>query len=120
MAFSVEIQSELDGHLLPWPDVSARKMFGALVYMVDGKMFAIVHDQWLAIKVPQDHMAQLLEEPGARPFSSRQGIRFGDWVQLPLPEPAQAAGYLGWLDRSYQRARAARPSGKARASRSRR
>ena len=32
---------------------SIRNMFGAMVYMVGGKMFAFIHDDKLVVKLPQ-------------------------------------------------------------------
>ena len=44
MAFDEELKQALDSVLLSWPNVSSRKMFGQVGYMVEGQMFAALSD----------------------------------------------------------------------------
>ena len=102
MAFSTEIQSELDSHLLPWQDVSIRNMFGAMVYLVGGKMFAFIHDDKLVVKLPQADKAQAINGVGAMPYVLGHNGRFGDWMELPLASPDMVENTLPWIKKSYQ------------------
>ena len=102
MSFSTEIQSELDSYLLPWQDVSTRSMFGAMVYLVAGKMFAFIHDGKLVIKLPQADRAQAIDRVGARPYIRGHNGRFGDWVEPPLASPDAVGNTLSWIKKSYQ------------------
>jgi TfoX/Sxy family transcriptional regulator of competence genes len=97
VVFSVEIQSELDGHLLPWPDVSARKMFGALVYMVDGKMFAMLSEGTVAMKLPDQVRARALTLAGVSPFRP-MGRSFGRWVQFLVLLEDDVPVLTPWLE----------------------
>ena len=71
MAFSVEIQQELDALLLPWDDVSPRNMFGAMVYLVKGKMFAFVYDNRVIVKVPKEKQGSSGIANESQPLYSR-------------------------------------------------
>ncbi len=102
MSFSKEIQSELDSHLLPWQDVSTRNMFGAMVYLVGGKMFTFIYDGKLVVKVPQADRAEAIERAGAMPYTHGYNGRFGDWMEIPLDSPDMAENTLPWIEKSYQ------------------
>ncbi len=119
MAFSIEIQSELDAHLLPWQDVSTRKMFGAMVYLVGGKMFAFIYDARLVVKLPEEDKAEARERDGARPFILGNGSQFGDWMEFPISTPDRVEEALTWVGKSYQYVQATPRAGKARPRRRR-
>ena len=115
MAYSTAIQSKLDPFLLPWPDVSTRKMFGAMVYLVSGKMFAIVYGDRIVVKLPKDDMAVATSVGGARPFVVSRGRRFGDWMEFPPSSPGSVEGLLPWIMKSYELALATPATRKRRA-----
>ena len=87
MAFSTEIQGELDASLLPWRDVSTRKMFGSMVYMAGDKMFAFIHDDKLVVKLPQQEKARAAESGGARPSSTARTASSATGWSFPWPVP---------------------------------
>ena len=101
MAFSTEIQSELDSYLLPWKDVSTRSMFGAMAYLVGGKMFAFIHDSKLIVKLPQADKTQAIDLAGAMPYTLGHNGQFGDWMELPLSSPDMVESTLPWVEKSY-------------------
>ena len=104
MAFSAEIQQELDALLLPWDDVSPRNMFGAMVYLVKGKMFAFVYETRVIVKVPKENKAEAEERMKARPFFHRRTGKFGDWMELPLGGASGVEEALPWIRNSYDQA----------------
>ena len=101
MEFSVDVQEKLDPLLAAWDGVYARKMFGALVYMVGGKMFVIIHGGDVVVKLPKEDKAEASNTAGAHPFVVGVNGRFGDWMQLPLADPVRAAELLPRIDKSY-------------------
>ncbi|MCE2463891.1 MAG: TfoX/Sxy family protein [Dehalococcoidia bacterium] len=101
MAFSTEIQSELDSYLLPWKDVSTRSMFGAMAYLVSGKMFAFIHDSKLVVKLPQADKTQAIDHVGAMPYTLGHNGQFGDWMELSLTSPDMVESTLPWVEKSY-------------------
>ena len=111
MAFSVEIQQELDALLLPWDDVSPRNMFGAMVYLVKGKMFAFVYDNRVIVKVPKENKAAAESQMRASPFIHGHAGHFGDWMALPLRGAREVGKALPWIRTSYDQAQTSPPSG---------
>ena len=47
------VQGELDAMLLPWGDVSSRRMFGGLGYFVGDRLFAVYHRGAVASQAPR-------------------------------------------------------------------
>lgn len=110
VAFSAEIQQELDALLLPWEDVSPRKMFGAMVYLAKGKMFAFVYDNRVVVKVPEEQKSEAEKRMGAGPFIHGHTGKFGDWMELPLAGVREVGKALPWIRNSYDQAQNAPPA----------
>ena len=102
MAFSAEIHSELDARLVPWQDVSPRKMFGAMAYLVGDRLFAFIYDDWVVVKLPPEDKAAAGQGSGARPFTHSRSRKFGDWMEFPLVRSDEIEDALPWIKRSYQ------------------
>jgi TfoX/Sxy family transcriptional regulator of competence genes len=49
--------------------VTAKRMFGGLVYLRDGKIVAGVYGSDLLVRVGAEGMAEALARPGVRPFA---------------------------------------------------
>jgi TfoX/Sxy family transcriptional regulator of competence genes len=81
-----------------WPDVTARRMFGADCLLAKGRMFLIIMDDGFATKLPEDRYQRALEIPGVEPFTMR-GTPFGKWVKFPASE---AFALLPWLLVAYE------------------
>lgn len=94
------------------PHVSDRRMFGADVYMVQGRMFAFLETAVLGIKLPSEYRRDLLDNGVAQPYLSTQGRPFGDWLALPLRTPSEVERAVDLLEvaHGYAQERAARPS----------
>ena len=101
MAFSTEIQSEFYSYLLPWEDVSTRSMFGAMAYLVSGKMFAFIHDSKLVVNLPQEDKTQAIDSVGVMPYTLGHNGQFGDWMELPLTSTDMVERSLPWVEKSY-------------------
>ena len=46
------MQLQVEDHVLQWPGVKKRKIFGHDGYYVDGRLFAFIGDRGLVIKPP--------------------------------------------------------------------
>ena len=101
MAYSVDIKEQLDMRLLPWPDVTSRQMFGGVCYLHQGRMFAIIHDDSVVIKLPDGERRDAIENHAGREFSIGNGRTFGQWTEFPgiavsniaILEPLLNTGY---------------------------
>jgi TfoX/Sxy family transcriptional regulator of competence genes len=101
MPYDEALAERVRESLLPADEVSERKMFGGLAFLMGGHMFCgIVHDE-LMVKLGTDGATEALRRPGVRPmdFTGRisksmvfvapdalAGPALGDWI-------SQAAAY---------------------------
>ena len=113
------VQSDLDASLLPWRDVSTRRMFGGHGYFVGDRLFAVYHKGAVATKLPDSDRMQALDSGRARPFTPTPGRIFGNWVEFPVDEPGGIDSLLPWLETAIEHVRvtpskARRASGRAR------
>ena len=72
---------DLTSQWLSWPEVTARPMFGGVAVMMQGRMFVILTDSRVAVKLPDQAHHEALHEAGADPFLHR-GVPFGNWVYI--------------------------------------
>ena len=79
-----DFRQELEAHVLQWPDVTSKYMFGCLAYMVRGKMFAFINEDDLVINNLDSTSRQALAETHeAFPFESK-GKPVGSWMQVSV------------------------------------
>ena len=67
------------------PGVKEGKMFGFPAFYVAGKMFACVHGEGLALKLPVEEVESLLDRPGFTRFEPL-GRRMGGWVHIAFAD----------------------------------
>ncbi len=84
--------------LAPQPGVVARKMFGSLAFMLNGKMAVRVQDDNLVVRVGEANQQQALEHPFAKPLIIRGASRPA-WVTIE-PEGINTEAKLAeWVQR---------------------
>ena len=101
MAFDEELKQALDSVLLSWPNVSSRKMFGQVGYMVEGQMFAALSDGVVGAKLPDDLRQQAFQPAGVSPFRPT-GRPFGSWVQFVMLLADDVSAVIPWLEAASQ------------------
>jgi len=84
MAFSAEVAEEVRARLAVRDDVTEKKMFGGIAFMVRGNMAVGVSGEELMVRVGKDAHAELVELPGARTFDM-SGRPMEGWL-LVAPE----------------------------------
>lgn len=62
------------------PDTRVGKMFGYPALYGGGKMFACAYGDGVALKLPADVVAELIEEGGFEPFQPYGRARMREWV----------------------------------------
>jgi hypothetical protein len=72
----------LDEMLLLIPGVSARKTFGAPAYYIEGKMFACVHGEGVAIKLPEETIIEVFKRPDVVAFEPGGEIAMRGWAKI--------------------------------------
>jgi hypothetical protein len=68
-----------------------RRGFGAGTLMIDGRIFALVNDGRLVLKLPAGRVSTLIAEGRGLPWSAGKPAPLREWVAIPAEEP-------GWLD----------------------
>ena len=101
MAIDEEVRAALDGHLLPWQGVAARRMFGRVAYTVNRKMFAVLMEGVLGMKLTDDLRPRALSLAGVSPFRSPSGGPFGQWVQFVILLDDDVPAVLPWVEAAY-------------------
>ncbi len=112
MTNNPSVQNDLDALLLPWSEVSARRMFGGHGYFVGDRLFAVYHKGAVAAKLPEADRRQALDGGRARPFTPHPGRPFGDWVEFPVEETGAVEELLPWLERAFEYVQVTPPKGR--------
>jgi predicted DNA-binding protein (MmcQ/YjbR family) len=98
-----EAKAFLDKMLLHIPGVQGSKAFGYPAYKINGKVFAFVGKNGIAVKLPQERVRELVAQGGAmRPFEPAEGIVWREWVSVQLKDPALYRNYERLLEESIQ------------------
>jgi TfoX/Sxy family transcriptional regulator of competence genes len=78
-----EMIAAFDGALPKDARVERRNMFGFPVGFVNGNMFAGLHQNRVALRLPDDPRERAHHEHGAQPFEPMPGRVMKEWVVLP-------------------------------------
>jgi TfoX/Sxy family transcriptional regulator of competence genes len=96
MAHDEGLAQRIREHLQDQADVTERKMFGGLAFMLRGNMVAGVLGDALVARVGPDGTAQALAQPHARPFDFT-GKPMKGYVFVAPEGIASDQALAGWL-----------------------
>jgi TfoX/Sxy family transcriptional regulator of competence genes len=85
-------------------EVSERKMFGALAWMVGGHMACGVLGDELLVRLDPEEAERALAEPHVRQFASAQGRAMTGFVVVEPAGIADDASLAAWVDAGADRA----------------
>lgn len=98
-----DADKELFRSLLPdGPGVTERPMFGQLAGFVNGNMFVSLFGDRIAVKLPDQEAAELMEVPGADPFEPMAGKPMRGYVMLPASWHQQPEHAGEWIQKSLE------------------
>jgi hypothetical protein len=88
MTVQAATQAYVEDHVLQWPGVTKRKIFGHDGYYVDGRLFAFVGASGLVLKPPEEEREAIRAFDGARGWSpdSNADKENSNWVEVPCPD----------------------------------
>lgn len=112
MTLDPSVQSDLDAILLPWSEVSTRRMFGGQGYFVGDRLFAVYHKGVVAAKLPDPDRTQALDSGRARPFTPHPGRPFGEWVEFTMEEAGGFEALVPWLETAFEYVKVTPPKGR--------
>ena len=119
MAYSLELKDQLDLHLLPWPRVTSKEMFGSICYLYQNRMFAIIQDDSLVTKLPLADRERAITDHGAAEFTIGAGRSFGQWTRFQVASPPKVDDVIPWIEMGYSYVKSLPPSRAKRSKRGR-
>src|SRR5438309_290272 len=111
MAYDAELADRIRDVLAGEPDVSEKKMFGGLAFLVGGNMAVAASGQGgLMLRVDPEETDKLLEKPHARPFEMR-GREMQGWLRVDSEGVRTKRQLEPWVRRGVAYARSLPPKG---------
>ena len=99
MAFDENLAARIRAHLGKRTGVSERRMFGGMIFMLDGNMCCGVHREALIVRLGPHDAAKALTEPHTRVFDLT-GRPMKAWVLVEAEGLAKDTDLEKWLDRA--------------------
>jgi TfoX/Sxy family transcriptional regulator of competence genes len=97
MAYDEELVERVRELISPRAEVTEKKMFGSLCFLVGGKLAVCVRQEELLVRIDPDEVEEALAEDGVR-IAPMAGRRMRGWV-LVSPEKLEAPEQLSaWVD----------------------
>jgi hypothetical protein len=101
MAFDETLAARVRAHLSKRQRVAERKMFGGIIFMLQGNMCCGVHRDALIARLGPKEAGPALTEPHTRVFDLT-GRPMKAWVLVEPSGLAASAQLEGWVDRAAQ------------------
>lgn len=97
-----DLRLAFESEVLSWPHVTTRFMFGCLVYMAKGKLFAFLVDDSIVItRLDEASREALSAEYEAFAFESK-GKTIGGWMQVVVADESELAEIIDYVRKSYE------------------
>ncbi|OUZ08951.1 hypothetical protein BHE97_12220 [Aeromicrobium sp. PE09-221] len=107
MAYDLELADRLRDLLIAEPDLTEKRMFGGLAFLIGGAMAVAATDDGLLLRVDPEERDELMGDPLAGPWIMR-GKELRGWVRLGVDATTPSRTLEPWLERAICAARASR------------
>ena len=97
MEYDTELAKRVAAIIAVRRDVTDRKMFGGIAWMLQGNMACGVIGDEVIVRLSAEDSDRALAEPDTRPFDMT-GRRMRGFVVVGGPSIANDAGLRGWID----------------------
>ena len=98
---SQQLREKFEEIVLPWPDITKKKMFGSPTYSTGGTTFAMLVDGGIILsQLDDEKKAALLSNPDAEYFVAH-GRVIRKWVVIRIQDIADIERYLPFIEASY-------------------
>jgi TfoX/Sxy family transcriptional regulator of competence genes len=97
MAYDDALADRVRESISARPNVSERKMFGGIAFMVDGNMAVGVSGDELMVRLDPADSDQALTEDGVRVFDMT-GRPMKGWILVAAERTSDEAGLSEWVD----------------------
>ncbi len=92
-----------------FPETEPRNVFGYPAAVVNGHMFAGLHQEDMILRQGEVDRAQLLKRPGAKLFEPMPGRPMREYVVVPSPILKSATQLNNWLEKALTYTRSLPP-----------
>jgi TfoX/Sxy family transcriptional regulator of competence genes len=111
MAYDEELAERIRAQLDDEHDVTEKKMFGGMGFMLRGNMaVGIASTSELMVRVGPDGNDEALAKPHTRPFDM-SGKRMNGWILVSAEGVADDAELAAWVQRGIDHAASLKPKG---------
>jgi hypothetical protein len=101
MAFNQEIEARVSRIVSSWKNTDAKKMFGGVCHLLDGKMFSGVYRDFLILRLGEKGAKDSLELPFVRLFDIT-GRPMKGWVMIEMEGFKSDNDLDAWLNRAKE------------------
>jgi TfoX/Sxy family transcriptional regulator of competence genes len=109
MAYDEDLADRIRELIAGEPDVTEKKMFGGLAFLIGGNMSVAASGQGgLMLRVDPEETGALLEEPHAQPFEMR-GREMQGWLRVDTEGVSTKRELEPWVRRGVEYARSLPP-----------
>jgi hypothetical protein len=99
MAYDENLAERIRDHLAPQPNLTEKKMFGGIAFMIAGNMALGVSKNSLMLRVGPDNYESALDEPGVDEFGPTPARPMRGWVLVSPKKLASADDFARWVDK---------------------
>jgi hypothetical protein len=96
MAYDVALTARVQELLGDNPEISERKMFGGIAFMLSGNMAVGVSGDELMVRIDHEEQDEALARPAVRPFDMT-GRPMKGWILVGPDGIAEDADLEGWV-----------------------
>jgi len=81
MSYDESLDNRISEIASEWKDITRKKMFGGICYLLNGNMFCGVYKDYLILRLGEEEAAAALQTPFVRPFDIT-GRPMKGWVMV--------------------------------------
>ncbi len=108
MAYDEELAERVRELLVAEPELTEKKMFGGLAFLIDGRMaVAVSGEGGIMVRVERDRTEHLIATTSADPMVMK-GRELKGWVRLAAQDVRTRRQLAKWVERGVERAHAER------------
>ena len=104
-----ELKQVFEKAIQSFPEAEPRKVFGYPAVVINGHMFAGLHQEDMILRLGEVDRAQLLKRPGAKLFEPMPGRPMREYVVVPPAILKSAPQLNNWLEKALTYTRSLPP-----------
>jgi TfoX/Sxy family transcriptional regulator of competence genes len=97
MAYDEALAGRVRERLSDNPEISERRMFGGIAFMLSGNMAVGVSKDDLMVRIDPDEQAEALAQPGVRVFDM-SGRPMKGWILVAPEATEEDSGLQRWIE----------------------